>query len=243
MKKLIAANWKLNHSPQEGRAFFKEWSQLKVNADRDLVVFPTALAAEAVSESIHALKLSFQWGLQNFWVEAQGAFTGENSAKMAKDLGASWALIGHSERRTLIAESNELINKKVKHALSLGLLPMLCIGEGLQERQGGRTFEVIARQLEEGLKDIGEAVSLAIAYEPVWAIGTGVVATPEQVQETHHWIQQWLKDRGFSGFRILYGGSVKPDNAKQLLSLPYVDGFLVGGASLKTADFQKIVEA
>lgn len=243
MRKIIAGNWKLNLNPTEVRSFLKEWSQLKLTSNHQIVVFPTAISAEATAQSISEFKLNLEWGLQNSWVETKGAFTGENSSQMAQAMGARWSLIGHSERRSLLGESDELLNRKLHSAVQLGLQPMFCIGEGLEERKSNRTFAVLAQQLENGLKAFSVNSEIVIAYEPVWAIGTGVVATPEQVTETHLWIHQWLQDRSFAQARILYGGSVKPENAQQLLHIPHVDGLLVGGASLKPADFFRIAQA
>lgn len=239
-QKIFAGNWKLNKSPKEARAFVGDLIQKK-KAAAQLVIFPSAVCLEAVAENAIAAGLAF--GLQNAHFEAKGAFTGENSAAVSKELGATYVLIGHSERRTLFKETDELINKKVKQALVLGLTPMICLGETLAERESDRTIEVLEYQLAEALKSVSNSANFVIAYEPVWAIGTGKVASLEQITEAHHQIFKKLKSLGFSEQTpILYGGSVKPDNSKQLLGIPHVDGFLIGGASLEVDSFLAIAE-
>ncbi|HEY8271034.1 MAG TPA: triose-phosphate isomerase [Pseudobdellovibrionaceae bacterium] len=247
--KIFAANWKLFKSPKETREFFSLWGEAAQaslgGSKNEVVFFPSAISLEAAGSAIEGLKTKYKlsynlrFGVQNAYFQAQGAFTGENSAAVVKELGGKYVLIGHSERRQLFAEKNELLADKVSFTQGLGLIPMLCIGETLQERDSEKTYDVLKAQLSEGLSKADQAKSLVIAYEPVWAIGTGKVATPEQVQETHKDVFEILKVLGFTA-PILYGGSVKPDNAAGLIQLPYVDGFLVGGASLEVASFQKI---
>jgi triosephosphate isomerase len=247
--KIFAANWKLFKSPKETREFFSQWGEafqaFVLSGKNEVVFFPSAISLETASSAIHSLKakheLSYNlnFGVQNAYAQAQGAFTGENSAAVAKELGAKYVLIGHSERRQLFAEKNELLADKVNFTQSLGLVPMLCVGETLQERESGKTQDVLKAQLTEGLSKADKTKTLVVAYEPVWAIGTGKVASPEQVQEAHKDIFVILKSLGFT-VPILYGGSVKPDNAAGLIQIPHVDGFLVGGASLEVASFQKI---
>jgi triosephosphate isomerase (TIM) len=192
-----------------------------------------------MKESINGTEVEF--GPQNIYFEKEGAFTGEISPMVAQKLGSRYALIGHSERRSLFGESDDLIAKKVRAAVDCRLTAMLCVGETLAERQAGRTNEVVSRQLKSGLSLISEEKdSYVIAYEPVWAIGTGQVATPEQAEETHAFIRSQLKSKEAS---VLYGGSVKPDNAAGLAAKPSIDGFLVGGASLKPKDFLAIAAA
>jgi triosephosphate isomerase len=188
-------------------------------------------------------------GAQDMYFEPDGAFTGEISASMLKDIGCTYCLCGHSERRHVIGETDELVNKKVAAAISGGLLPILCVGERLAERQASQTEKVVTRQLENGLAGLSDEKlsAVTIAYEPVWAIGTGVTATPGQAQEVHDFIRKLL-DRTYNDqlaeeIRILYGGSVKPSNAAELMGQPDVDGLLVGGASLKADDFLAIVQA
>jgi len=181
--------------------------------------------------------------------EAQGAFTGEVSAAMLTEAGCTHVILGHSERRTLFGETDEVIDRKASAAVKSGLVPIVCIGETLEEREKGLTFQVLERQLSLSLKSFKEGKRLPpttiLAYEPVWAIGTGRTATPEQAQEAHHFIRQWLKgqfgEQPAEAVRILYGGSVKPDNVTDLMSKPDIDGALVGGASLKPESFLPIV--
>jgi triosephosphate isomerase len=238
MKKIFAANWKLFKTPQQSRDFFKTFTHDASSIQNDIIFFPSAPSWEAAGESLKNSKVS--WGAQNVYCEGQGAFTGENSAVVLKELGGSYALIGHSERRQIFGEPDTLLAKKMAYVLSLGLTPILCVGETLQERQSGQTDAVTLRQLKDGLASTPVGSKLIIAYEPVWAIGTGQVATPEQAQEAHTQIKKALKELGFSEAPVLYGGSVKPDNAKVLLSRPGIDGFLVGGASLEIKSFLDI---
>jgi triosephosphate isomerase len=241
MKKIFAANWKLFKSPKETREFFTQWKEAFQGSKNEVVFFPSAISIEAASTSIQQIKPNYElnFGVQNAYSQAQGAFTGENSAAVVRELGGKYVLIGHSERRQLFGEKNEGLADKVAFTQSLGLVPMLCIGETLQEREAGQTKEVLKTQLTQGLAKADKTKVLVVAYEPVWAIGTGKVATPEQVQETHKDVYETLGSLGFKA-PILYGGSVKPDNAAGLIQIPHVDGFLVGGASLDVASFQKI---
>lgn len=241
MKKLMAANWKLHKTPAETREFFRQFLPQAPNLGVDCLFFPPATSWEAASEVLKDQPV--QWGAQNIWFEAQGAFTGEASAQTLKALGGQACLVGHSERRRLFNESPDWMGRKVAFAQNLGLTPVLCVGETLEEREAGRTSEVVIAQLREGLSSAVPAPNLVIAYEPVWAIGTGRVASSAQVAEAHQLIHAELEQKGFQGTRILYGGSVKPDNAKELLSIPHVDGFLVGGASLEVESFLKICQA
>jgi triosephosphate isomerase len=190
---------------------------------------------------------AIQLGAQNMYFEENGAFTGEISPAMLKSVGCSFVILGHSERRTIFGESNQLINKKIKAALKFGIKPIFCIGESLEQRENGTTFKVVENQITEGLAGITESEleTLIIAYEPVWAIGTGKVASPEQAQEVHKFIRQLLSKIYTAQFAekviIQYGGSVKPENAAELLSQPDIDGALVGGACLKADSFAKII--
>jgi triosephosphate isomerase len=244
MKKIFAANWKLFKSPKETREFFVQWKESFQGGKNEVVFFPSAISLEAASASIQSAKSNYDlsFGVQNAYFQAQGAFTGENSAAVVKELGGKYVLIGHSERRQVFGEKNEALAEKVAFTQSLGLTPMLCVGESLEERDGGMTRDVLKIQLSEGLHKADKTKALVVAYEPVWAIGTGKVASPEQVQETHKDVFDLLQDLGFTA-PILYGGSVKPDNAAGLIKIPHVDGFLVGGASLEVATFKKICEA
>jgi triosephosphate isomerase len=246
--KIFAANWKLNKNPQQTRDYFSSLRQKasalsQIQAELQLVFFPPATNLEATSESV----LSFEWpkpvcfGAQNCYFEAQGAFTGEVSAQTLLDLKGSHVLLGHSERRTLFIEKDQMIAKKIGHVQKLGLTPMLCIGETLSERDAGQVEETLVRQLTLGLEHAKNDGPVVIAYEPVWAIGTGRVAEPQQVVEAHAIIRNKLLNLGFKACSILYGGSVKPDNAKSLIRLPEVDGFLIGGASLEVNSMLNIV--
>ncbi len=243
MKKIFAANWKLHKNPKETRDFFNEWGkQYKAASGSEVIFFPPATSLEAASTSLSGSPI--HWGSQNCFAEVKGAFTGEISAQVVKDLGGQYVLIGHSERRSVFLENDDLIAKKVKLVQGLGLIPMLCIGETLPEREAGKTLQVLKTQLEKGLSQAEKNKPLVVAYEPVWAIGTGKVATPDQVREAHQAVQKMVQDLGFSAeLPLLYGGSVKPDNAKELIAIPHVHGFLVGGASLEVSSFLAICQA
>ena len=246
---LVAGNWKMNTDRAAGSSLATELAAAvpKAEAGVDVLVcppFPYLLPVrEALSGS--AVKL----GAQDVYFEAPGAFTGEVAVPMLADCGCSHVILGHSERRHVMGESDCTINKKVHAALKGGLTAVLCVGELLNEREAGQTEKVLDSQMEGGLADIGEAdaVRVVIAYEPVWAIGTGVTASPEQAESAHEHLRKWLTVRYNASvadkMQILYGGSVKADNAETLLSQPNVDGALVGGASLKAASFLPIIEA
>lgn len=246
-KKVIAGNWKmfndLNQSIELVSGLKKELEGK--NIDTDVIVCPPFTNLETVNAVIKDSII--QLGAQNMYFEESGAFTGEISPAMLKSVGCSFVILGHSERRTIFGESNQLINKKIKTALNFGIKPIFCIGESLEQRENGTTFKVIENQIIEGLAGITETEleTLIIAYEPVWAIGTGKVASPEQAQEVHKFIRQLLSKIYSSQLAekviIQYGGSVKPDNAKELLSQPDIDGALVGGACLKADSFVKII--
>lgn len=238
---IIAANWKLHKSPPQSREFFRKFNERLKAGNEEVVFFPSAFSLEAASESLKGSVIQF--GAQNAYYKADGAFTGENSAAVAKELGAKYILIGHSERRAIFGESNDLIAEKVAFIQSLDLVPMLCIGESLQQRESGKTNSVLEEQLKVVLTKAVHKKPIVVAYEPVWAIGTGKVASPEQVAETHTAVAELLKKFSFAGVPILYGGSVKPDNAANLIKQNHVNGFLVGGAALEVDSFAKIVEA
>ena len=232
MRKVIAANWKMNKTVKEAVDFVTQLSKYTFKSDVVLCVPFTYL--ESVSK-----KNKFLTGAQNMFYEEKGAFTGEISPLMLKSLKVDYVLLGHSERRTLFYEDNELINKKVKAALKHGLKVILCVGENLDERSEGMEFEVVSQQLKECLVGIKSFKNIVIAYEPVWAIGTGKNAQLRDIEEMHAFIREQLK----KPVRILYGGSVKPDNARDILSQKDVDGALVGSASLDVKSFVKIVKA
>lgn len=239
MKKIFAANWKLFKTPKETQQFFNEWNKLNFPKDRTFIFFPPALCLSTAIESAKGTVLEF--GCQNCASDLQGALTGENSVLAVKDLGAKYVLVGHSERRTLFSESDDFVAKKIKLVQEQSLIPMLCVGETWTERQAGRTNEVLRKQLLIGLSLADKIKEVILAYEPVWAIGTGQVAQAHQVEEAHKSIKSILAEMGFpSETPILYGGSVKPENSKELITVPAVDGFLVGGASLTIESFSKI---
>ena len=243
MKKIFAANWKLNKTPEQAREFliqFKNEAFKTANFfdTREVLIFPQAYSLEAVSSLCAGTAIGF--GPQNIYSQSTGAFTGENSASMAKDLKAQYALVGHSERREIFKESDQTLNKKNLHLESLQMTSVFCIGETLQQRDSHQTLPVCFSQLDNGLEGVSREKRLIVAYEPVWAIGTGKVATTQQVAEVHQAIYDKLEARGFKDFQILYGGSVKPENAAELLKVPHVDGFLIGGASLEAASFLKV---
>ncbi len=247
-KTVIAGNWKMNNDLKESEKLIVELKKLLQNEkpNCDVIVCPpfTSLyeASKLVSGSI--IKL----GAQNMHFEDSGAFTGEVSASMLKSVGCEYVILGHSERRAIFGESNEMINKKIKKALSAGLKPIFCVGELLEEREKGVTNDVVKRQILKGLDGISadDMKNIIIAYEPVWAIGTGKTATPAQAQEVHEFIRDLIEiDYSLevaNDLVIQYGGSVKPDNAKELLSQKDIDGALVGGACLKADSFMGIIK-
>ncbi len=248
---VVAANWKMNKGPNEARSFLNEFlSQVKLPEGREVYIFPPAIDSAVVSEMLAVAgsgdraKSSVKWGGQNIYPEKTGAFTGENSPQTLREMGASSILVGHSERRTLFGESDEFTAKKCKVIHELGMQPMLCVGESLKEREAGKTHEVIVRQLTKGLELLDQAAKVMIAYEPVWAIGTGRVATPEIAQEAHDVLRKSLITIGGESWAnqvpILYGGSVNQDNAAQIAKGDDIDGFLVGGASLNVTSFLNI---
>ncbi len=244
---LIAGNWKMNldrgGAEALARALVEGTSEVN---DRDILICPSFPLIPAVYTVV---KGSNVWlGAQNMYFEKKGAFTGEVSADMLKSVGAEWVILGHSERRHIFKEDDELINKKVKSAIDQGLKPILCVGELLEERESGKTEDVVKRQVVEGLKDISvsDVLKVTIAYEPVWAIGTGKTATPEDADSIHSLIRSILKDlyseEVSQKTRILYGGSVKPENIDSLMAKENIDGALVGGASLKAESFLRIIK-
>jgi triosephosphate isomerase (TIM) len=245
---IIAGNWKMYKTYDEAMELVEGIiSGIDTIGDREMAIFPPAMYAKDVAQACKNVAIDV--GVQNMYFKEEGAFTGENSPKMVKDIGARYILIGHSERRHVFGETDDMINQKVKAALEHGLEPMLCIGELLEEFEAGKSKEVCEKQLREDLKDITAAQmkNIVIAYEPVWAIGTGKVATPEIAESVHKTVRQVLKDMFgeeiSSIVPVLYGGSVKPDNAAGLLSQENIDGALVGGACLKPDSFLAITQA
>jgi triosephosphate isomerase len=246
-KPIIAGNWKLNKTPHEAGILINELKREIVDVEGvDIVVCPpfTDLgdAADALVDSNIAL------GAQNMFWEDSGAFTGEISAPLLKDLGVKYVIIGHSERRQYFHETNETVNKRLRAALKHGLTPIVCVGENLAERESNKTFDVIKNHCEGSLSGLSadEMNKVVVAYEPVWAIGTGKTATPQQAQEVHVFIRQLLgkmfNAQTAAAVRIQYGGSVTPDNVAALMGQPDIDGALVGGASLKAPSFAAIVK-
>lgn len=244
----IAGNWKLNHGPAAAAALAQGLRDaLADRGDTVVAVFPTALSLPSVIPILDGTGIHV--GVQEIEAKPSGALTGGNSAEMARELGCGYALIGHSERRQFWGETDAGVRSKVAAALDAGLLPMVCVGETLAQREAGKVEEVVFGQLAGALEGLTPDVvaSLTLAYEPVWAIGTGVTASPAQAQEVHQGIRGWLAEHypAFVGeqTRILYGGSVKPTNATELLACPDIDGALVGGASLKADSFAGIIAA
>jgi triosephosphate isomerase len=239
---LIAGNWKMNLDRAAAVALAAAIAERsKSIAAADLVIFPPSVYIDAVRAVLAGSSVAY--GAQNMYHEPNGAFTGELSAAMLADLGCRYVILGHSERRHILGETDEAVNKKTRSALAAGLVPIVCVGELLAEREAGQTAAVIRRQVEGSLAGLSaaEVAGLVIAYEPVWAIGTGRVATPEQAEEVHKDLRTILSDRynraTAEAVRILYGGSVKASNAAELLAQGDVDGALVGGASLKADEF------
>ena len=247
-KPVIAGNWKMHKGPDEGRAWAQSFTAAVPAGDRSIVVFPPAVSLAVLAWALRDRE-DIVLGVQNIHWEAKGAFTGETSAPMAREAGARVALIGHSERRHVFGETDEEVARKVKAALAHDLDAMVCVGETIEERRAGRVDQVILRQLDAALAAVPkDAVArLSIAYEPVWAIGTGETATPADASAAHATLRRRLAERlgatDGAGVPILYGGSVKPDNAGELLAAPGVDGLLVGGASLDPAGFAAIAGA
>lgn len=249
-KKIVAGNWKMNMNLEEGISFAKSVDQYfrqKPSTKAEVILCTPYIHLPGISQIVKDSKVAL--GAQNCASEASGAFTGEVSAYMIKSTGADYVIIGHSERRTYYNEDDKLLNKKTILALNSGLKVIFCCGEVKAEREGNKHFIIVKRQLEEGLFTLPaeEIKNIVIAYEPVWAIGTGLTATPDQAQEMHKHIRGLVKEKyGNSiaeNMTILYGGSCKPSNAAEIFSKPDVDGGLIGGASLKKEDFIGIVEA
>jgi len=244
---LVIGNWKMNGTRQMVQALLGTLVSKNTELTRaKVVVCPPYLYIPLAMELLRGTSILL--GGQDVWVESEGAFTGDVSAAMLADFGCSWVIVGHSERRSLHAEDDYLVAKKAMAAQMAGLVPIICVGETLDEREEGRTKAVIARQLDAVLETVGIQMfaSAVIAYEPVWAIGTGRTATPQQAQEIHEYIRQRIAINNAdiaSSLRILYGGSVKPKNAAELFNQPDIDGGLIGGASLNGIDFIEICRA
>jgi triosephosphate isomerase len=246
-KQIIAGNWKMNHSPSRAEALVRDLIPLILGLDCEILVAPASPCLDRVSQCLAGQSIGL--AAQHLHWEPEGAYTGETAISMVKELGVTHVIIGHSERRQFFGETNETVNKRVRAVLEAGLRPILCIGETLSERESGATHGVVEAQVTRALQDIGRGgiEEIIFAYEPVWAIGTGKVATTDQAQEVHAGIRNLIGDLYDTAVadqvRIQYGGSVKPDNAQDLLDQPDIDGALVGGASLNTDDFVAICRA
>ena len=246
---IVAANWKMNMGPSETEGFVSAFvSQFGVKCASDVVLVPPFTSIPKASESLNDHPV-VALGAQNMHPQTSGAYTGEVSSVFLKELLCKYVVLGHSERREYFAETDAFINEKVLSCLEANLRPILCIGESLEQRDAGQLEEVCRTQLEGGLANVGEnkIAEIVIAYEPIWAIGTGRTASPEQAQEAHAFIRSVIADlydqAAADRVRIQYGGSMKPNNAAELMSQPDVDGGLVGGASLEAGSFKAIVQA
>jgi triosephosphate isomerase len=245
-KPLMAGNWKMNKTIDDAVTMVKALKEMVAGIeDVEILVCPVYTALYAVSNEIKGSNINL--GAQNLFWEAKGAFTGEISPSMVKDAGCSYVIIGHSERRQYFGETDETVNKRTKAAFGAGLVPVVCVGETLEEREKNITFKVIETQIRDSFANLTaeEAATVVIAYEPVWAIGTGKTATPEQAQEVHAFIRKLYKELykdAADKVRILYGGSVNPKNISDIMKQPDIDGGLVGGASLEADSFTQLVK-
>lgn len=245
-KPFIAGNWKMNLDAQAGVALAEELCAAGIDfASRDVLVAPSFTNIYPVAQAVKKGGNKIAVAAQNMFFEDSGAFTGEVSVSMIKSAGAAWTILGHSERRAIFGETDADINKKVKKALADGLSVILCVGETLWEREAGAAVETVLAQVGKGLEGVSDLKNVVIAYEPVWAIGTGKTASAADAEAMHKAIRDYIakirSTAAAEAMRILYGGSVKPDNAKELLNMPEIDGALVGGASLKAAQFLSII--
>lgn len=244
-KKVIAGNWKMNKLPNEAITFFEELAPLVANTENEVII--CAPFTDLFYALLSAQNTNIKIGAQNMHWEENGAYTGEVSPQMLKSIGVEYVIIGHSERREYFAETDETVNKKVKSAHNVGLKPIVCVGETLEQREKGIAKETVTNQIKLGLKDLTseQIKSTIVAYEPIWAIGTGKTATCEDANETIKWIREEIANMYGNEISenviIQYGGSVKSGNAKELFEMSDIDGGLVGGASLKAEEFAKIV--
>jgi len=239
----VGGNFKMNGTQASLKNLIDSLNGSQLDKDAEVVIAPPALYLDQCRKQAHK---EIGIAAQNAFNASSGAYTGEISPEQLKDLGIEWVILGHSERREIFKESDEFVAAKVAFALKTGIKVIACIGEKLEERESGKTFEVVTRQLQAISKEVNDWTNVVIAYEPVWAIGTGKVATPQQAQEVHEYIRKWLKENvseaTAENTRVIYGGSVNASNAAELAKQHDVDGFLVGGASLKP-DFVNIVNA
>ena len=245
---LIAGNWKMNKTVEEAVDLARQLKSATVGVEGvEVAIAPPFTALHAVKKELQGSILRL--AAQNVFWEEKGAFTGEVAPLMLREVGCDYVIVGHSERRQFFGETDETVNRRLRAVLGQGMRPIFCIGETLQEREGGKAFAVMERQVEGGLRGLQESEleKIVVAYEPVWAIGTGKTATPEQAQEVHRFIREKLEEvcshRVAESTRIQYGGSVKPDNSAVLLSQPNIDGALVGGACLKVDSFAAIIKS
>jgi triosephosphate isomerase len=244
-KPIIAGNWKMNNSMEQSLSLVRELREMIGEAKCEVVVFPSHVQLYKVGKAVEGSIIKL--GAQNMGFEESGAYTGEVSAPMLKELGVSYVLLGHSERRQHFSETDEVVNKKIKLAFGYGITPIVCCGETLAERDAGLMKEVLGRQMKVGLRELGkeEVENLIVAYEPVWAIGTGITATDDQANAAVSYIRDIIAgmygSRTAEKVRIQYGGSVKPSTIRSQMKQPEIDGALVGGASLKASDFAEIV--
>jgi triosephosphate isomerase len=242
--KFFVANWKMNKTVKESLNFLRDFIPLiKEIKDREIGIAPTFVCLESVGKTLENTPIKLC--AQNVFYEKKGAYTGEISPTMLKDLNVEYVIIGHSERRKYFQETDEVINRKIKASIDEQLKVIFCIGEIIEERQSNMTFDVLKRQIEKGLENINNPSSIVLAYEPVWAIGTGIVASEKQIEEAHAFIRDKLKEiysEKADSVRILYGGSVTPENIHAIINIDNVDGVLVGGASLDAQKFSKIVK-
>jgi len=242
--KFFMANWKMHKTVQEALEFLKDFiPSVQGISDREIGIAPAFVCIESMSKALRDTDIKV--GAQNVFYENKGAYTGEVSPVMLKDLNIDYVIIGHSERRKYFHETDEIINLKIKATMSENLNVIFCIGETLEERESEKTFDVLKKQIEKGLENIEKYDSLVLAYEPVWAIGTGKVASEFQIEEAHAFIRNRLKDiysDKADRIRILYGGSVSPENIHPIMNIANVDGVLVGGASLDPEKFLKIIK-
>ncbi|MCH8326048.1 MAG: triose-phosphate isomerase [Bacteroidetes bacterium] len=248
-RRIIAGNWKMHNNLSESQNLVTKLVNglNDQNINREVIICPPFTSLTEVSNLLSGTKIEL--GAQNMHFENKGAFTGEISADMLKSIGCKYVILGHSERRNIFGETDELINRKIKQALISELTPIFCMGETLEQREDGITNDVIKKQISEGMKGLSEedVNKIIIAYEPIWAIGTGKTATPEQAQEVHKFIRSLLRENfsenSSQNIPVLYGGSVKPDNAEDLLAKEDIDGALVGGACLDVDSFISIINA
>ncbi len=246
-KLIIAANWKMNKGPAEAEAFLEAFlaAASELSDQADLVIAPNSLSIPTASALINDINPAIGLAAQTVSENDNGAFTGETSTDMLKELFVNYVILGHSERRSIYGETNAQINAKMKKALAADITPLFCIGETLAEREGGQLETVLGSQIKEGLEGISDISNVVVAYEPVWAIGTGVTATAQQAQDTHKFVRSVIEDLygadAAAAVRIQYGGSVKGANSAELLGQPDIDGALVGGAALEADSFLELI--